>query len=204
MGLRFSYTLLSPIYDLIVAAATEQIRSRNLQRLSNVQDKEILINGVGTGLDIPHLPLGAKYTATDLTPAMLARAERRIKQTSLDITLLEADSMALPFKDHSFDVVVMHLILSVVPRPLDALTEACRVLKPDGQLLILDKFIQPGELALLRRLVNPIIRHIATRTDVVFEELLMRVERLSLLNNEPALLNGWFRYIELKKAQIDQ
>lgn len=199
MGLRFSYTLLSPIYDLIVASATEQIRHNNLQQLKNVAGKDILINGVGTGLDIPHLPQGAKYTATDLTPAMLSRAAKRIEKTSLDITLLEADSMALPFPDESFDIIIMHLILSVVPRPIDALQEACRVLKPGGQLLVLDKFLQPGQYAPLRRLINPIIKRIATRTDVVFEELLIQTANLDLVNNEPALLNGWFRYIQLSK-----
>ncbi|MDH5571769.1 MAG: class I SAM-dependent methyltransferase, partial [Gammaproteobacteria bacterium] len=146
------------------------------------------------------LPPGAKYTATDLTPAMLNRAAGRIQKSSIDMTLLEADSMALPFDNESFDIIIMHLILSVVPRPIDALNEASRILKPGGEILILDKFLQPNQLAPIRRLINPVIKHIATRTDVVFEDLLNQADNLNLINNKPALLNGWFRYIQLTKT----
>ena len=199
MGLKFSYTLLAPIYDSIVSSATQSNRLKSLQRLQNCDNQSVLINGIGSGLDIPFLPAGPDYTGIDITPAMLSRAEQRAKENQCLIDLQIADVMLLPFDDNSFDIVLMHLILAVVPNPIKALQEASRVLKPGGRILIYDKFLRPGQTALLRRLINPIIRHIATRTDVVFENLLSQCSELNLIHDEPVQINGWFRMIELIK-----
>ena len=199
MALKHSYTLLAPVYDTLVSGPLDSYREKSLLRLKETNEKKILINGIGSGLDIPYLPADAIYTGTDITPAMLNRAKKRAKNYPLNIDFQIADSQALPFKNDTFDIVVMHLILAVVPNPMLALQEASRVLKPGGQIHIFDKFLKPGQLAIGRRLLNIFIRHIATRTDVVFEEALKACPDLELLNDEPALAKGWFRLIELRK-----
>lgn len=198
MGLKQSYTLLAPLYDLVVGGASEGLRAENLRPLQTMTPQEILIAGIGSGLDIPHLPAGHRYTGIDLTPAMLNKARARAAGRD-DITLHEGDVMALPYDDESFDLVVMHLILAVVPQPRRALCEANRVLRPGGRILVLDKFLRPGAWAPLRRSVNLISRHLATRTDVVFEELLEQCPTLTLQRDTPVLLGGWFRRLELRK-----
>lgn len=200
MALKHSYTLLAPIYDAVVSGPIDVWRVKSLARLQGIEDKAVLINGIGSGLDIPHLPAGARYTGSDITPAMLERARKRAQKSSLDIRLQLADSHALPFDDHEFDAIVMHLILAVVPDPVSALQEASRVLKPGGSIYLFDKFIRPGQLAITRRLLSIMLRHIATRTDVVFEDVLQACPELIPVHDEPALANGWFRLIELKKV----
>ncbi len=59
-----------------------------------------------------------------------------------------------------------------------------------------DKFLRRSERAWLRRSLTPLMRQLATRLDVVFEEILETVSRLRLLSDKPALANGWFRLIE--------
>lgn len=203
MALKHSYTLLAPFYDTLVSTPLASCRIKSLLRVKDSAHKKILINGIGSGLDIPHLPVDASYIGTDITPAMLQRAKKRAdksrENSSLDISLQLADSQALPFADDYFDAIIMHLILAVVPKPELALQEACRVLKPGGSIYIFDKFLKPGQLAVGRRLLNIIIQHIATRTDVVFEEVLSHCPELELIHNQPALAKGWFRLIELKK-----
>ena len=199
MSLKFSYTLLAPIYDPLIQKATAHWRQHSLALIKPDTDKKVLINGIGSGLDIPFLPEGSEYTGTDITPAMLRKAERRSQTSHCDITLQQADSMKLPFDDNSFDVVIMHLILAVVPDPSKALSEANRVLKPSGRIHIFDKFLKQGQLAPCRRLINIFSRHIATRTDVVFEDLLVTEADLKLKHEEPALAKGWFRFIVLEK-----
>lgn len=197
--LRQSYTLLAPVYDMIVASPTKACRKISLQALSDYKQRNVLINGIGSGLDIPLLPPGPIYTGNDLTPAMLHRASLKAQKYQTPITLHQADVMQLPYDDASFDAVVLHLILAVVSDPARALQETSRVLKPGGKIFILDKFIPQNKHAYLRRAINPFIRHFATRTDVVFEPLLMQCQELRLITNQPAMFGGWFRMIQLEK-----
>jgi ubiquinone/menaquinone biosynthesis C-methylase UbiE len=201
MALKHSYTLLAPIYDSLVSSETlDACRKKSLSRIANTRNKNILINGIGSGLDIPYLADGAHYIGTDITPAMLDRAIARSKNYTADITFQIADSQALPFEDNHFDAIVMHLILAVVPRPELALQEATRVLKPGGHIYLFDKFIRPGQLAITRRLLDIFLRHVATRTNVVFEDVLDTCPQLDLIHDEPVLAKGWFRLIELQKS----
>jgi phosphatidylethanolamine/phosphatidyl-N-methylethanolamine N-methyltransferase len=200
MALKHSYTLLAPVYDSLVSGPLYFYREKSLARINDTNNKQILINGIGSGLDIPYLSTDACYTGTDITPAMLKRAQNRATTIpSLIINFQLADSQALPFEKDSFDIIIMHLILAVVPDPALALQEACRVLKPGGKIYLFDKFLKPGQLAIARRLLNIFIRHVATRTDVIFEDVLKSCPQLEVTDDEPALAKGWFRLIELKK-----
>ena len=72
-------------------------------------------------------------------------------------------------------------------------------MKNNGAIYIFDKFLKPGQIAPIRRGLNTVLRHIATRTNVVFEELLSSATDLRVVDDAPALAGGWFRLIELSK-----
>lgn len=196
MSLRDSYTLFAPLYDFFVGRASMAARRRSLAFLGDARGQRILLDGVGSGLDLPLLPPGAEYFGLDLTPAMLARARRRAG----GVILIEGDAQCLPLRDGSVDVVILHLILAVVPHPERALAEAARITRPGGRLIIFDKFLKPDKPAPLRRFLSPLLARIATRLDVVFEDLLIQQPRLILERDEPALAGGWFRHIVLRVA----
>ncbi len=195
--LKCSYNLLAPLYDYVVARPLLTARKRSLCALPTEPAGEVLLSGIGTGLDLPLLPKSHHYTALDFSAAMLARAKSRSDGLNIDWVL--GDSMSLPFPDRHYDYVLLHLILAVVPQPELCLSEAARVLKPGGRIILLDKFLHPQQPALLRRALNPLSRRLATRLDVVFEQVLAEVPGLQVESNTALLANGWFRGIVLVK-----
>ena len=196
MSLKHSYTLVAPFYDAFLTAATRGARKRSLSALAGGSPRDVLLLGVGTGLDLPHLPSQHRYVGLDLTAAMLMRA--RPRAAGLQFAPLRGDVQCLPFHDASFDAAVLHLILAVVPAPTLCLAEAVRVVKPGGTLLVFDKFMRRGESG-WKRLLNPLTRHVATRLDVVFEDLLDTVGGISVTTNEAAMASGWFRLIRIAR-----
>ena len=196
--LRFSYSLIAPLYDAVIERPMREARKQSLSFLPKEDSNHVLVSGVGTGLDLPMLPALHRYTALDFNSAMLARAKPRGKNLNIDFVL--GDSMALPFPDAQFDHVVLHLIVAVVPDSARCLSEAARVLKSGGTIILFDKFLQPDQRAPMRRLFSRITRCFATRMDVVFEELHRASPELEVSCNVPLLANGWFRGIVLRKS----
>ena len=197
--LRFSYSLIAPLYDAVIERPMREARKQSLSFLPKEDSNHVLVSGVGPGLDLPMLPALHRYTALDFNSAMLARAKPRGKNLNIDFVL--GDSMALPFPDAQFDHVVLHLIIAVVPDSERCLSEAARVLKPGGTIILFDKFLQPRQRAPLRRLLSGITRRFATRIDVVFEEVLCASPELEVVRNVPMLAKGWFRGIVLRKSE---
>ncbi len=206
--LRRSYSLIAPLYDVLISRPLQHARAQSLQALPADVAQQVLLSGIGTGLDLPLLPKLHHYTALDFNAAMLSRARRRaarlrdarLGDEGLQIDWVLGDSMALPFPDRQFDHVVLHLIVAVVPQPVECLSEAARVLKPGGGIILFDKFLRQGQHAWLRRALNPLSRRLATRTDVVFEQVLHEVPQLEKVSDVPLLAGGWFRGIVLRRV----
>jgi ubiquinone/menaquinone biosynthesis C-methylase UbiE len=198
MSLRTGYTLIAPIYDAVVKGPLDRMRAASLRDLPVSTPGRVLLDGVGTGLDLPHVPSSHEYVGIDITRAMLQRAARL--RSGAPIRLVEGDVMRLPFADASFDHAVLHLILAVVPEPLACLRETARVVRRGGVVLVLDKFLRPGQRAWLRRALTPIAGAVATRLDVVFEDLLGGVGGFVVESDQPALAGGWFRRIRLRRV----
>jgi phosphatidylethanolamine/phosphatidyl-N-methylethanolamine N-methyltransferase len=96
--------------------------------------------GVGTGLELPMIDRRTKITGVDLSRPMLERAKKRVAakaMTNVD-GLLVMDAMALAFADETFDAIVAPYVLTVVPDPHASLTEWARVLKPGGEIVLVN------------------------------------------------------------------
>lgn len=204
MSLRLSYSLIAPVYDLVADRTFRSARQPNLDWLSGKSPGDVLLLGVGTGLDLPQLPRQHRYYGLDLTPGMLDRSVARARVCQdLRYQAIEGNAQRLPLADHSMDYAILHLILAVVPEPRLCLQEAARILRPDGHLLILDKFLRPDDHSLssrARRWASCLSRHVATRLDVVFEDTLAACPALMVEADESAMASGWFRRIRLRKG----
>lgn len=101
---------------------------------------------VGTGLNFPHYPVEVSLTGVDWSPRMVQAAERRASAMVRPVVLSQADAMALPFADEQFDAVVCTFSLCCIPDERVALTEAIRVLRPGGSLLLADHIVSSNLL----------------------------------------------------------
>jgi SAM-dependent methyltransferase len=75
---------------------------------------------------------GARVTATDFAPPLLAAGRARTEAQGLDVRWEEADAEALPYADGAFDAVTSAFGLMFAPRPDVAVAEAFRVTAPGG------------------------------------------------------------------------
>ncbi len=151
---------------------------------------------VGTGPG--HIPAllcpriaSSRIVALDHAMAMLELARRRVRQAGLArrVWLVRGDAKAMPFATGCFDAVFSNTILHHLAQPQWLLTEAWRVLRPGGVLLIRD-LMRPVDAAQLESLV----RHHAAGADAsqrgMFRDSLhaaLRPDELERLAHEAGL-----------------
>ncbi|MEZ4666466.1 MAG: methyltransferase domain-containing protein [Anaerolineae bacterium] len=189
---RWRYTLYAPIYDRIVRSFNTS-RRRSIQLLELKAGEQVLLVGAGTGEDIQLLPKNVEITAIDITPAMVEHIHRKAEALNRPVHALVMDGQALELPTESFDAVVLHLILAVIPNPIACIQEASRVLKPGGRIVVFDKFLPENEQpSLLRRLAN-LIAHFAFSDINRKLESIVATAPLNLRHEEPAVY-GRFGY----------
>ena len=135
---RQFFRRLSPRYDLVVLPL-RGIRKRVVALAADAPGKTVLDVACGTGeQSIAFANAGYNVTGLDLSPDMLGRA--RSKARKMPINFLEHDATQLPFADNSFDIVTISLAIHDMPEEmgLAVLREMKRVMKPDGQMIIME------------------------------------------------------------------
>lgn len=196
---RFRYTLYAPGYDL-AARIFSKSRSKSIRELEICRGDEVLIVGAGTGLDLEFINEDCRITATDITPAMIARTLKKNTLLRRNLKAVVMDGQRLDLPDSMADKIILHLILAVIPDPVACLKECERVLKPGGRITVFDKFVPKGRaLSLLRRFFNPI-------TNLLFSDITRRFEsivsetNLVVESDQEADFNGNFRIIRLRSG----
>jgi SAM-dependent methyltransferase len=81
---------------------------------------------------------GLQLAGVDIEPAQLAFARGHLQRAGVEARLVEADALALPFEDESFDHVWMMWFLEHVPDPPAVLREARRVIAPGGGITAIE------------------------------------------------------------------
>ncbi len=115
----------------------------------------VLDVAAGTGnSSIPAAQRGARVTASDLTPELLAAGSHRPEAAGLDIEWVEADAENLPFEDESFDVVMSAIGVMFAPHHQAAADELVRTCRPGGTIALLS-WTPEGMLGDLFRTMKP-------------------------------------------------
>jgi ubiquinone/menaquinone biosynthesis C-methylase UbiE len=157
--IRQRYDRLAPWFDGLEGFLEGLIFRRLRKKLWAMADGEhILEVGVGTGKNFGFYPEFARMTAIDFSPKMLEQAQRKRERKQIQVDLDLMDVQRLYYADNSFDTVVASFVFCSVPSPRKGLKEIYRVLKPGGQLLLLEHVLSSNKfMAILMNFLNPLV-----------------------------------------------
>ena len=148
-----AYARWAPFYDLVFAAIMKP--GRKAAAASASRDNGLVLDvGVGTGLELPMFTPATKIVGVDLSEPMLQRARDRVKRDRLGsvIGIVRMDAMQLAFNDDTFDCAVAPFVLTVVPDPAATLDELLRVVKPGGEIVLVNHVgAESGPIAMIER-----------------------------------------------------
>ncbi len=134
---RLAWDAIATGYDRTNTPSQMWLGNEGLRRAGLRPGMRFLDVAAGSGaLSIPAARLGAEVLATDLSPAMLARLERRARDEGLSVQTRVMDGHALDLDDDSFDVAGSQFGVMLFPDMPRGIGELARVVKPGGRVLI--------------------------------------------------------------------
>ena len=162
-----AYARWAPIYDFVFGAVFERGRKTSIAAAERIGGR-ILEVGVGTGLSLPDYSWTNRLTGVDLSLPMLHKAKARAfehRLTNVD-GLAVMDAQHLGFQDGVFDVVVAQYVITAVPDPEATLDEFVRVLRPGGEIILVNHLGAEGGLrASFEQGLAPVARRLGWRPE---------------------------------------
>lgn len=127
---REGWALFAPLETLTTPPAGALVEFARIAR-----DEQVLDVACGTGVvAVTAARRGAQVRALDLSPVLLEHARHNATLAGVEIEFTEGDVEALPYADHTFDVVTSQFGHMFGPRPAVTIAEMLRVLKPGGRI----------------------------------------------------------------------
>jgi ubiquinone/menaquinone biosynthesis C-methylase UbiE len=177
---RRHYDRSAESYDRLIAWAERVFFGGGREWVCSRARGETLEIAIGTGRNFPFYSKEISLIGVELSPRMLAIARRRARELGIEADLRPGDAQNLPFPDASFDTVVATLALCTIPDYRRAVTEAARVLRPGGFLLLLEHVRSPLlPVQLLQYALNPL--SVLLGHDHLLREPLRHVEDAGLV-----------------------
>jgi phosphatidylethanolamine/phosphatidyl-N-methylethanolamine N-methyltransferase len=174
-----AYARWAPIYDLVFGAVFERGRKAAIAAAEGVGGR-VLEVGVGTGISLPDYSRATTLVGIDISEPMLRKAQERVREQTLSNVecLSVMDVTHLAFPDASFDVVVGQYLITAVPDPEGALTEFARVLKPGGEIILVNHIgAETGLRSAFERWFAPVARRLGWRPEFRFARLQQWADR---------------------------
>ena len=168
-----AYARWAPVYDVLCGPIFVNGRRAAAQAARTVGG-QILEIGVGTGLSFDDYDATTEITGIDISGPMIARARMRAASGRYPFVkgLSVMDAHNLRFDDATFDCVVGQFVITLVADPERVLSECVRVLKPGGQIVLVNHlYSERGLAAAFERLCANKARALGLRPEFPFSRL---------------------------------
>jgi len=204
-----AYARWAPIYDAVFGRVFAPGRAAAIEAAEThcgPHGGRILEVGVGTGISLPDYAPVHRITGIDISRPMLRQAAERVATLKLAnveaLSVMDAANLALA--DASFDVVVAQFVITAVPDPEGTLDEFVRVLKPNGEIVLVNHIgADHGPRWLFEQCFAPLARRLGWRPEFPFARLTEWARRhggVRLLERRPIRPLGHFSLIRFARA----
>lgn len=203
-GVAKAYAAWAPIYDLVFGQVFDAGRKATIALADQIGGR-ILDVGIGTGLSLTDYSRTTKICGVDISEPMLRKARERAR--TLNLTNVEAlsvmDAKHLAFADGTFDAVVAQYVVTAVPEPEATLDDFVRVLKPGGELILVNHIgAENGPRKLFELAFAPLARRLGWRPEFPWARLVNWAARhggVDLIERRPMPPMGHFSLIRYRK-----
>ena len=199
-----AYDRWAPVYDLVFGKVFATGHAASIAAAESVGGR-ILEVGVGTGISLERYSRSNRITGIDISAPMLRKAQERVQALGLSNVdaLSVMDAAKLAFPDGSFDVVVAQYVITAVPDPDGTLDEFARVVRPGGEIILVNHLgAESGPRALFEAAFAPIARRLGWRPEFRFERIANWAARhggVKLLERRPMPPMGHFSLIRYQR-----
>ncbi|RJR40963.1 MAG: methyltransferase domain-containing protein [Deltaproteobacteria bacterium] len=179
------YSFYSPFYDWVFGKLLEPGRRRAFHYLDRRPHQRILEIGIGPGSTLEKYPPYTNLVGIDISSAMIEEAQKKAAQlnggSTFDFQVMDAANLEFP--DNHFDAVISAYVITTVQDPRKVCREILRVVKPGGQIMVINHTRSPngGLLGKIEDIVAPVCVRIGFTTDLdvirVMREVGMNVNR---------------------------
>ncbi len=168
-----AYARWAPVYDMLCGPVFLNGR-RAAASAARAVGGRILEIGVGTGLSFDDYDHTTEISGIDMSEPMIARARERANTGRYpfvkELAVMDAHNLSYP--EASFDCVVAQFVITLVENPEQVLSECARVLRPGGQIILVNHlYSEHGLAAAVERMLAQKARRLGLRPEFPFQRL---------------------------------
>jgi phosphatidylethanolamine/phosphatidyl-N-methylethanolamine N-methyltransferase len=168
------YSDFARFYDRLFGRVFVDSEHQLIESLGLRPGHRVLEVGVGTGISLDAYPPYVHVVGIDPSNEMLEHARTKAREKDLrHVELAQADALNLGWPDKSFDFVCAFHMITVVPDPVKAMAEMCRVCRVGGRIAIINHFRSPNPvIGSLVAFFNPLTKHLGWTTRLRCEDVI--------------------------------